>query len=125
MANREFHQVQSYDRGVRILYGRVAFGAASIASQDCLGFSVARDSAGIYTVTLADKYNNLLFADAVFEAATTGVDAFIHVSDVALSSRTFKVRYITAAAGGSDPASGSAMMLAIHLRNTSVPRKGV
>ena len=58
MSNRMFYPLRgSLNREVVTLYGTVTTTTnGTIGSQDCKGFSVARTSTGLYTITLQDAY---------------------------------------------------------------------
>ena len=58
MSNRMFYPTRgSLNREVVTLYGTVTTTTnGTIGSQDCKGFSVARTSTGLYTITLQDAY---------------------------------------------------------------------
>ena len=64
MANRNFHRMQSLTREVKHLHAKVAIGASGAPTLDSnisVGIaSITRDSAGVYIVTLDDKYNSLV-----------------------------------------------------------------
>ena len=69
MANRRFNDLQALNREVKLIAGRVSIGATGAPTiAEGLGFSVARNEAGKYTVTLDDKFTGLLFASCQFHA---------------------------------------------------------
>lgn len=125
MANRNFHRVQSLAREVKSVYAYVSVGASgapTLNANKSLGVaSVTRDSAGVYIVTLEDKYNELLFFHAVMlEATAEDITFQIESQDVA-SAKVIKFQ-CKAADVETDPSNGSVLLLKIDLKNTSVVR---
>ncbi len=72
MANRNFNRVQSLNKEVKIICGRLEDDDTKNAG---LGFTGANSGTGIYTITLEDKYNALLACTATIQS-TTGADDF-------------------------------------------------
>lgn len=137
MASRSWSQfMNTLDRRVCKLYGRVVFGAASISSQDCLGFTVSRTGVGAYTFTLDDKYpasdataagvstSPLLAVDVRLLAAAASTGTLRIVADNVASAKNFTAVWDVASAAA-DPAAASQFLIEITLRNTVAPRKGV
>jgi hypothetical protein len=63
MANRNFNDVQTLPKGVKVLAGSFApngSSAVSSASVKGLGFTVARTGTGVFTLTLQDAYVDYL-----------------------------------------------------------------
>lgn len=125
MANRNFHRVQSLAREVKTVYGRVSIGASGAPTLDTsnsIGVaSVTRDSAGVYVVTLEDKYNALLHAQIqLLEATAEDLTFQIESEDVA-SAKTVQIQ-CKAAAVETDPSDGSVLLLKFDLKNTSVSK---
>lgn len=137
-ANRTWGKppIESLDRQVKKLYGRVTFGAASISSQDCLGFTVARTGAGTYTITTDDSFptseasasgaTSSPFFGLLFTLfAGTATDGNIMVtSDYVPSTKAMTVKWMVGGAA-TDPAASSVAMVELTFRNTGIPRKGV
>lgn len=124
MANRNGAPTFHLDRSVFTLAGVVTLGTTSIASQDCLGFSVARTGTGAYTITLDDKWPQLL--DVNVTKLGAAADTYVQVlTEAVASTKTITFGHYTG--GGTvaaDPASGVKFVISISLRNTSQDRKG-
>jgi hypothetical protein len=130
MANRQFAQFRySLEKMVVDLYAAVAFGstgAPTLDTKNSKGIkSIARTAAGKYTVTLADKYQRVLAADAALIAAT-GVPAAPHMFLVADGSASGTVTIQFAAPSGAsgalvatDPASGHSARIHFALSNST------
>lgn len=92
-----------------------------------LGFSVAYTSTGLYTVTLTDKYHELVSAHANLQL-TTGDDKFCQLGVVDLSSKTIQIRvWDISGAAVADVAAdaGNRINFTFWLRNTAaVPTHG-
>ncbi len=72
MANLIGHQpVTSPGNRITLLYGRATLDASGqvVTAQTCQRFSIARTSAGVYTITLQDKYLALTGAGVMVLAA--------------------------------------------------------
>jgi len=125
MANRRFQRVQSLSREVKILHAKVAIGASGAPTLDTdlsVGVaSVVRDSAGVYVVTLDDKYNALLHVDVMQVAASAEDLTFQVESEAVATAKTVQIQ-AKAAAVETDPSDGSVLLLRLELKNTNVPR---
>lgn len=125
MANRRFQRVQSLSREVKILHAKVAIGASGAPTLDTdlsVGVaSVVRDSAGVYVVTLDDKYNALLHVDVMQVAASAEDLTFQVESEAVATAKTVQIQ-CKAAAVETDPSDGSVLLLRLELKNTNVPR---
>lgn len=95
MANRFW-----YEKVRSLLVGRAdisgSFGpngtsAVDPASINGKGFTVARTSAGVFTVTLADRYAKLLAANCSLQLAT-GDDKFVQLGPYVAASHTIQIR---------------------------------
>jgi len=121
MANRNFNRFQALEKEVKSLYAQVSIGASGAPTVvKALGItSVVRNSAGLYTITLDDKYNRLMSVQ-VTVVAPTAEDLVVHLaaSDVA-SAKTVQVRCL-AAGVAADPASGDSLLIRIDVKNSSV-----
>lgn len=121
MANRNFSRVQALNHEVKIIAGsfRIAASGGAASKLQGLGWSVVKTSAGVYTVTLEDKYVDLLSATATV-AAETAVDLVPQVGAVDVkSARTVVVR-LNAAAVPTEPTAVTDVHFVLHLRNSSV-----
>lgn len=81
--------------------------------------SVSRTSAGLYVLTLQDKYTSLMHAR--FDVSTpTAEDVHSNlVSEAVATAKTVTFRVCTGAVA-TDPASGDSILVALQLKNTSV-----
>ena len=96
MANRNFHRVQSLTREVKSLFANVAIGASGVATINknlSVGItSISRDSAGVYSIILDDKYNNLLSV-SVMQVQATAEDLTFQVESESVSgSKEIKIQ---------------------------------
>lgn len=125
MANRSFHRVQSLAREAKILYAKVSIGASGAPTLDIdasIGVdSIVRDSAGVYEVTLDDKYNSLLHVSIQHLEATAEDLTFQLESETVATDKKFKFQ-CKAAAVETDPSNGSVLLLRIDVKNSSVIR---
>ncbi len=125
MANRNFHRVQSLSREVKILHAKVAIGASGAPTLDSnlsVGVaSITRDSAGVYIVTLDDKYTALLHFSAMQLEATAEDLTFQVESEDVDGAKTIQFQ-CKAAAVETDPSDGSVLLLRMELKNSSVTR---
>lgn len=123
MANRRFHRVQSLAREVKSVYGRVSIGASgapTLVAASSIGVaSVERDSAGVYIVTLDDKYHSLLHASVMHLEATAEDLTFQVESEDVDGAKTIQIQ-CKAAAVETDPSDGSVLLLKFELKNTNV-----
>lgn len=95
MANRNFDMVQGLGKGVKVISGSFApngSSAVSAASNKGKGWSVARTSAGLFTLTLQDAYVALLGAHAQLQL-TTADDKYCQIGVVdVVSAKTVQIR---------------------------------
>ena len=128
MASRDFLPVRgTLDHEVVVLAGSfLPNGSSAIVngSNTGNGFTVAWTSTGLYTVTLADKYNSLLGANLEL-ALSTPADQVLQLGTVDVASA--KTIQITAwdisGAAVADIASNAAnrIYFVFHLKNSSLP----
>ncbi len=125
MANRNFHRVQSLTREVKSLYAYVSIGATgapTLSTDNSVGVtSISRDSAGVYIVTLDDKYNRLVHFNVMMLEATAEDLTFQVESEDVDGAKTIQFQ-CKAAAVETDPSNGSVLLIKIDLKNTSVAR---
>jgi len=95
MANRNFDFIQALGKGVKVIAGSFApNGSSAVASTSNKGkgFSVARTSTGLFTITLQDAYTALLAASANLQL-TTGDDKFVQIGAIdVVSAKTIQIR---------------------------------
>jgi hypothetical protein len=94
MANRLFQQFSgTLDKGVVYVQGSFAPDTANAPTTvRGSGFSVARTSTGLFTITLQDKYVSLLSAQVSLQLAT-GDDKMLQLGAIdVISARTIQIR---------------------------------
>ena len=120
MANRNFNSRQSLEKAVKDLYAKVTIGASGAPTLvSPVGIaSIARNSAGNYTLTLQDKYMSLKFFRVTFlDDAAQDLNVQILAEDVAVAKT---VQFVCqAAAVATDPQSGQTLLIKLELKNTS------
>jgi len=99
MANRYMHPIQgSLTRGLVLVMGRFrpnGTGTVDNTLNKGAGYTVARNNAGDFTITLDDKYNDLVSANAaVHAAADTDLVVTIGAEDVD-GAKTVKLTVLT------------------------------
>jgi hypothetical protein len=125
MANRHTFPAHSLDRSVVTLFGSVTFGGSgAVVAVDANGFTVTKPSGtGLYRITLEDKWEALAAPALEVDNNGTPADVKVQISDVDLANRLIDVQYISGT-GAANATSGHTLYITLHLRNSSVPRKG-
>ncbi len=125
MANRNFNRKQALDKEVKEIYAKVAIGSTGAPTLDAarsLGVaSVARVSAGIYDVTLQDKYVALMQLSESVQLAS-GAPASLAVvirSEAVDSTRVIRVAFVDSAGAAVELDNGSTIRLKLDLKNSS------
>jgi hypothetical protein len=121
MANRKFEKVQAIEKEIKNIYAEISIGAsgAPTLTRGTGVASIARNSAGKYTLTLQDKYMRLMFAD-IKHLSASAVDLKTQlVSEDVASAKTI-VFHTLAVATATDPASGTKLFVKLELKNSSV-----
>lgn len=121
MANRNFNRAQNLEKEVKSLFVDVAIGASGAPTlTKGLGIaSVARVSAGLYDITLQDKYIRLMQCSvSQLVAAAQGINPQLVSEDVD-GTKVIRVRFIDSAEAETDPDSGSRLLIRIDLKNSS------
>ena len=125
MASRNFQRMQSLTKEVKHLHVKVAIGASGAPTIDDnikMGVaSVVRDSAGVYEITLDDKYVALVDVSVMQIAAAAEDISFQVESDTVAVDKKLKIQCKTAAVE-TDPSDGSVLLIKIALKNTSVSK---
>ena len=85
MANRDFKPVRALEREVVILGGRVSFTNGTATVSEGTGFTCSDMASGVFTVTLSDKYNDLLYCHAT-TVGTGGPERYIELTAHDVSS---------------------------------------
>lgn len=123
MANRNFNRKQALSKEIKEIYAEITIGAAGAVASigENVGVeSVAETSTGVYTLTLQDKYMDLMQASVSIQSASAqDLIAQLQSQDVA-GAKTVVFRTQTAAAVAAEPASGSVIRLCLDLKNSSV-----
>lgn len=123
MASRIFYRKQALEREVKELFIKIsiaAAGAPTLVSGASYGAaSIARNSAGNYTLVLQDQYNSLKNLEIIHQASSAQDLSFQMASeDVNSSNKSITFMSLTAGTE-TDPASGTVLLLKIELKNTS------
>lgn len=123
MANRNFNRKQALEKEVKEIYAKVAIGASGAptlnAAQSLGVASISRTSAGLYVLTLQDKYMRLMHASIeVLTPSAEDIKANVSAEAVA-SAKTITFR-ATAAGVATDPASGDTLLISLQLKNSSI-----
>lgn len=103
------------------IYAEIAIGGsgAPTLSRGTGVASISRSSAGLYVLTLQDKYMRLMHANVEIQSAAAQDLHAQSVSESVASAKTYSFR--TVAAGvETDPSSGSVLRIALQLKNSSV-----
>ena len=123
MANAMFWGVQSRQRELKIVHLKVAIGASgapTIDSDASLGVtSISRTSAGLYRITLADKYTSLVAVNMT-KLASSIQDLVPQVKAETVNSTKLIDLWTLTGATATDPASGTTLYCSFYLKNTSV-----
>lgn len=126
MANRNLTNAQVLNRGEVIICGSFApngSSAVDAASNKGTGWSVARTSAGLFTVTLQDKWIALTAAEVSLQLASPAAQAVqLGATDVS-SAKTVQIRVVDTTAGTvADVAADASNRIhfVLRLRNSTV-----
>lgn len=121
MANRNFNRRQALEKEVKDLYMKVSIGSsgAPTAVSKYGIASIARNSAGDYTITLEDKYASLKYFEVIHLASSAQDLNYQIVAEDVLSAKTIRFLCLTSASA-TDPASGSTLLIKIEVKNTTV-----
>jgi len=121
MANRDYKTVQSNLREVKDVYLEVSIGATGAPTMETFsgGYaSIARNSAGDYTLTMSDGYEALVGFEVTL-LSTTSTDLTFQLDSVGFpSARTVGFRCLTGTTP-TDPGDGDTLYICLHLRNSS------
>ena len=132
MANRRFQQFQgTLENGVVKLFATVTTSTSgAIASLSSSGLTITKTGSetGRYTVTLSDKYTNLLSAHAIVQGgadgnytSTKGSYAIVRGVDVSAATPLLYVQFVrTDNAHDAELEDGAKFYLELTLKNSSV-----
>lgn len=96
-----------------------AAGAPTIVSQENKGIaSIARNSAGKYTITLQDNYYALLMAQGMCLTAGIPAAPTFSVFSEAVASGSIVVQFSDAAGAAADPGNGELVYIQLSLSNS-------
>lgn len=122
MANRNFAPLQgTLERGVVILSGilDIHSDASVLSTSFFAGGSFAKTGTGEYTLTLTDKYSELLACSLTVEAATP-VDLVPQIDNTDVSSAKTIVFNLNAGASATNPSAVCKVHVMLILKNSSV-----
>ena len=85
MANRDFKPVKALEREVVIIGGRISFTNGTATVSEGSGYTCSNMSSGVFTITLSDKYSDLLYCDA-HVVGTGGPERYIECTAHDVSS---------------------------------------
>jgi len=130
MANRFLQQFSYFfERNVVTIFAKAVIGAAgAVTSFKGGGLSsvVKEATAGQYSITLSDKYNQLLKAEgSVVHATISGVAAVQVLENPALiqaeflADKTFKIQCVDYAGAAVNPPAGAQICIEIKVRNST------
>lgn len=112
MANRRFQRLQALEREVKVLHAKISTdGSGDVTATSGLGVASAVHSANAYTITLEDKYNELLHVNVISGVAASHVITSEDVSGA-------KTVVITASA----LQASTDIRVELHLKNTGVSK---
>jgi hypothetical protein len=126
MANRNLTRSQVLNRGEVIICGSFApngSSAVSAASNSGIGWSVVRTSAGLFTVTLEDKYVGLFSAQVSLQLAAASEHAVQLGAVDVVSAKTVQIRVIDTTDGSVADVAADAnnrIHFELRLRNSTV-----
>ena len=126
MADRMwFEKIRTLLLGHTIIAGSFApNGSSALAATSTFGrgFTVARTSAGLFTITLGDKYAKMVGATYALQLAT-GDDKFVQFGTYVAASKTLELRvWDVSAAAVADIAANAnnRIHFALHMSNSGV-----
>ena len=85
MANRDFKPVKALEREVVVIGGRISFTNGTATVSEGSGYTCSNMSSGVFTITLSDKYSDLLYTDA-HVVGTGGPERYIECTAHDVSS---------------------------------------
>jgi len=118
-----FYRKQSSKREVKEVFAKVSIGATgapTLSSSEGIA-SIARNSAGNYTVTLSKKYRNFVSAN-IIQLASSAEDLNFQIlsEDVDVAKTVVfscKAYDVDGAVAEADPSSGSILYISLNLQN--------
>lgn len=121
MASRNFNRAQNLEKEVKSLFLDVSIGASGAPTlTKGLGIaSITRDSAGVYIVTLQDKYVRLMHVDVKQLVASAEDLQFQLESEDVDGDKTIVFRCVDSTGTETDPSDGSRLLAKIDLKNST------
>lgn len=121
MANRRFVSQFSYSFEKQMVKLAASFtqsaGPVFSSSSPLAGMSMERDSAGVYTITLSDKYDALIGCSIMLQRDSGAVDLAPQIASEDVSgAKTITIRML-AGATPTDMANGDILYIELTLRN--------
>ena len=114
---RQGYPLEAHMGAVKILTGSITLGSSAIASQTLTSRGIGtavRNSAGDYTLTLADSIKDVEDVQVSVMAATAA-DIQTQLTAISVANKTIQFRTLTGATA-TDPASGVVIRLTIIVR---------
>lgn len=119
MANRDFKDVQAYDRQTKLLMAVAAFQGAANPTMSRGELTVTRTGVGSFTATLADGFND--FWPFLQISANPAADWTALLLSKNVASKTFTFQTRSAGVVADPPAgSGSLLNMLVLCKNSSV-----
>lgn len=122
MANRTFNPPRALEKELITIVGRIPLSAAAaVGTKVGRGFSVVKTATGRYTVTLQDRYTQLIGLSFTVIGSGTIVTTPELESEAVASAGTFIIKTVTRSTGvTADTAVAFDLCFTAHLRNSSV-----
>lgn len=122
MANRNFNRRQALEKEVKDLYAKVTIGVSG-APTLTVGYGIAsitRTSAGLYRITLQDRYSSLKWFKAI-HIKSSAEDLTFQLKAEAVNSAAPTIDFFSLASGvATDPSNGDVLLIKIEVKNTDV-----
>jgi hypothetical protein len=123
MANRNYNRKQALEKEVKEIYAKVTIGASGaptlVAANSQGVASISRTSAGLYVLTLQDKYMKLMHAS--FDVTTPTIsDIKANLKSESVASAKTVTFHCSTGAIATDPADGDSFLISLQLKNSSV-----
>lgn len=122
MADRNFSPIQALDKQVKIIAGSCAIATSTtgVTANNILGASVARTGTGAFTITLTDKYPELLGIHLQLAKSTAqDLQPQVVAVDVA-SAKTITFRLLTGATPTDLTTEAGTLYITIVLKNSTI-----
>lgn len=128
MANRNYSRVQALEKEVKVIFAKVQVGAAgAVADSKGLASAVKESAAGQYSIALEDSYVKLLHASVTVIASAGSDVATVEIleddADIdakIIAGTPIKIQCYDETLTAVNPASGTVISIALHVRNSTV-----